>query len=159
MVWALYNPVKSGAWQSAQIETLQRLLPHLRQFVRVRQALAGAEAMGALHGQLLANARIGVIELDGRGRILETNDPALGILRQGGGLSDHGGVLQARPAADDARLQSLLALALPAHGRQGIGGSIAVPERLRAAALHVARQPRKRRPVGLRRPPRSPRWH
>ena len=123
MVWALYNPVKSGAWQSAQIETLQRLLPHLRQFVRVRQALAGAEAMGALHGQLLANARIGVIELDGRGRILETNDRALSILRQGDGLSDRGGVLQARSSADDRLLQRHLAWVLAAYDGRGVGGS------------------------------------
>ena len=139
MVWALYNPVKTGTWQSAQIETLQRLLPHLRHFVRVRQALAGAEAVAALHDLVLARTTIGVIELDDRARILQTNDRALRILRQGDGLSDRGGVLSARLAADDGRLQDLVAWALPARGR-GVGGSMRVRRASgqRPYTLHVS---------------------
>ena len=46
---------------------LEGLLPHLQQFVRVRQALVGAEALGASAAGLLDNTQIGVIDLDRRG--------------------------------------------------------------------------------------------
>ena len=69
---------------------------------------------------------MGVIELDGRARILETNDRALRILRQGDGLSDRGGVLRARSAADDRLLQRHLAWALSAYDGRGFGGSMRV---------------------------------
>ena len=38
IVWVTADPVRGDGWSAAQVETLQRLLPHLRQFVRVRQA-------------------------------------------------------------------------------------------------------------------------
>ncbi|MCE2484928.1 MAG: hypothetical protein J4F42_05410 [Desulfurellaceae bacterium] len=47
---------------------IKGVLPHLRQFVRVRQALAGAEALGASLTALLDNTQIGIIHLDQRGQ-------------------------------------------------------------------------------------------
>ena len=46
-----------------------RLLPHIRQFVRVRQALVRAEARNTTVTALLDNPRIGVTHLDRRRRI------------------------------------------------------------------------------------------
>ena len=113
MVWALSNPVGGDGWGSAQIELVERLLPHVRQFVRVRQALAAAEALGAGLSRLLDNDRIGVVQLDRAGRVLQANAPALDILRRGDALSDKGGTLSAWLPADHQRLQHLLARALP----------------------------------------------
>ncbi len=76
------------------------LLPHLRQFARVQQTLAKAEALGASVTGLLDTHRIGVIHLDRHGRIVEANDRARAILRHGDGLSDRGGLLYARVPAD-----------------------------------------------------------
>ena len=45
--WALGDPLARDGWGSAQVELIQRLLPHIRQFIRVRQALVGAEARRA----------------------------------------------------------------------------------------------------------------
>ena len=42
------------------------LLPHIRQFVRVRQALVRAEARNTTVTALLDNPRIGVLHLDRR---------------------------------------------------------------------------------------------
>ena len=39
-------PAGTGGWQSAQLRLVERLLPHIRQFVSVRQALAAADAAG-----------------------------------------------------------------------------------------------------------------
>ena len=44
IVWASGGPVGTGGWQSAQLELIGRLLPHIRHFVVARQALAWADA-------------------------------------------------------------------------------------------------------------------
>ena len=126
IIWTLHDPVQSGDWNSDQIGMIERIVPYISRYVRVRQALADAEAMTVVHSQLLAHAKLGVIELDRRARVVGANDLALRILRQGDGLSDQGGVLRARSAADEARLQQLLAQALPAYDGQGTGGRLTI---------------------------------
>ena len=41
------DPIGGDGWSFGQMETIGRLLPHLRQFVRVRQALTDARALGS----------------------------------------------------------------------------------------------------------------
>ena len=124
--WGLNDPVDSEGWGSSRITMVQRLLPHIQQFVRVRQVLAGAGALGASLADLLATTGLGIIQLDGRGRIAAANDRALALLRTGDGLVDKDGVLCADVPADDAVLQGLLTRALPPFGGQGAGGSMMV---------------------------------
>ena len=102
--WGLGDPVTAGGWGSSEITLVKELLPYIRQFVRVRQALVCAEARHTTAAALLENPRIGVIHLDRRGRILEVNDRARRILRRGGRLSDNNGVLCARAPDDQVRL-------------------------------------------------------
>ncbi len=94
--WCLNDPVDSDGWGASRITMVQRLLPHIQQFVRVRQALVRAEARSTTVTALLDNPRIGVLELDRRGRIMEGNDRARSILRHGDGLLDRNGMLRAR---------------------------------------------------------------
>ena len=75
--WSLNDPVDAEGWGSSRIMMVQRLLPHIQQFVRVRQVLAGAGALGASLADLLAATGLGIIQLDGRGRIAAANDRAL----------------------------------------------------------------------------------
>ena len=127
IVWALADPVRAGGWPNACIEMIERLLPHIRQFVQVRQALAAAQALGLSVAGLLENDRVGVIHLDRRGRIMEANGRAHRLLRQGDGLFDEGGLLRARLAPANARLQALVGRALPAFaGVSPRGGSLTV---------------------------------
>ena len=127
ILWTLGDPLAGSGWGSAQTRMIKRLLPHIRQFVRVRQALAGAEALGATLSGLLDNVRLGVIHLDRRGRIVEANDPARDMLRQADGLFDRGGFLSAWLADDHADLERLLGRALAAVGGQAAAsGSMAV---------------------------------
>ena len=123
-----------------QIEMVEHLLPHIRQFVRVRQALASAEGLRASVIHLLDNARIGVIHLDRRGRITEANDPARDTLRQGDGLWDQDGFMYARLPADNARLESLLGGALPTLFGEAVSGSMTIrrPPGLPRLAVHVS---------------------
>ncbi len=140
LVWSLADPVGSEGWECARLRLIERLLPHVRQFVRVRQALAAAEALGAGPAGLLESGRIGAVQLDRGGRVLAANAPALEILRRGDGLVDEGGALCASLRSDRERLLRLLARALPdAWGEPPAGGSMTVRRASGHArlALHV----------------------
>ena len=140
LVWSLADPVGRDGWEPARLRLVERLLPHVRQFVRVRQALAAAEALGAGLAGLPDSGRIGAVQLDRGGRILEASAPALEILRTGDGLIDRDGVLDARLPADRSRLRNLLSRALPDwRGEPPGGGSMTVqrPSGSSRLALHV----------------------
>ena len=147
MTWSLGDPVGSDGWGSSQIALIETLLPHIRQFIHVRQALVRAQAGDTTVTALLENPRIGVLHLDRRGRILAVNDRARRLLRQGDALSDKDEVLQARAPDDQGRLARLVADALPTaggvpvSGSMRLGGSLEVPLMM----VHV-------KPVGVPQP-------
>ena len=122
--WVTADPVSPNGWESSQLTLLKALLPHLRQFVRVRQTLVKAEALGASVTELLDTPRVGVLHLDRDGRVVEANDRARALLRHGDGLSDRDGVLSTRVLADRARLARLVAGALPTSGAVAVSGSM-----------------------------------
>ena len=68
------------------------------------ELLAGA--LGASLATLLDTTGLGIVQLDGRGRIVAANDRARDVLRTGKGLFDR---VPPRPAKDDAELQAVLA--------------------------------------------------
>ena len=141
ITWCLGDPVASDGWGASQIATIRTLLPHIRQFIRVRQTLVRAEVRDTSVTALLDNSRIGVLHLDRRGRILEVNDRASSILGQGDGLSDRDGVLCAREAADRLRLERLVASALPAAEAVAVCGSMLVGRGAGAPPLVVHVKP------------------
>ena len=145
IVWSIGDPVGGNGWSGPQVDTIGRLLPHLRQFVSFRHALAEARALGSSLTTLLGIAHSGVVQLDRRGRIAAANDCAIEILRRDDGLADERGFLRALALADDDALQRLLARALPCYGEQPIGGSMTVgrPSLRRPFVVHVS-------PVGVR---------
>lgn len=105
---------------------IQRLLPHLRHFASIRQALADVRALGNSLTEMLDNTSAGVIQPDREGRIAEAGVHAARLLRGRNGLCDAGGVLRAEMPRDDARLQRVLAEALPALGTLGSAGATTV---------------------------------
>jgi len=139
IVWALNDPVESRGWQSAQLQLIESLLPHVRQFVRIRQSLAAADALSAGLAGLLDNSQIGVLHLDRSGRMLAANSPALDIVSRGSGLSDRSGALHASLPADDGRLQRLLKRAMPAFGSETppAGGSMTISRPLLRSRLEL----------------------
>ena len=118
------DPADSEGWGSSRIAMITGLLPHIRQFVRVRQVLVRASARTRTVTALLDNPRIGVIQLDRRGRIIAVNDRARSILRHGDGLSDRDGMLRARAGADQVRLERLVGGALPNSAAAEVSGSM-----------------------------------
>ncbi len=140
IAWGIGDPL-GGGWESAQIRLIERLLPHVHRSVLIRQALAAADALGAGLAGLLNNDRIGVMQLDRGGRVLEANAPALEILRGGDGLLDRDGALDAVLPADRSRLRRLLGRALPGWwGEPPSGGSMTVqrPSGRSRLGLHVS---------------------
>ena len=124
ITWSLANPVASEGWGSSQIAMVRRLMPHVRQFIRVRQALVRAQAGDTTVTALLETPRIGVLHLDRRGRILAVNDRARRLLRRRAGVSDAAGVLQAGAPDDQGRLARLVAEALPTSSAVPVSGSM-----------------------------------
>ncbi len=140
VVWAIGDTDRSRAWESGELRLMERLLPHIHRSVIVRQALAAADALGAGLAGLLENDRIGVVQLDRGGRVLEANAPALEVLRRGDGLVDRDGALDAVLPADRTRLQRLVGRALPDFlGEAPGGGSMTVqrPSGRSRLGLHV----------------------
>ncbi len=145
IVWTFADPVDEDGWSFDRTGTIERLLPHLRQHVRVRQVLADMGGLRASLATLLDYGATGVIQLNRRGRIVAANDRARDILKRQDGLFDRGGYLCAQAPADNDRLQGLLARALPPSGARGIAGSMVVMRSsgLSRPVLHVT-------PVGRR---------
>ena len=146
IVWCTADPLEAGGWGSAQVELIERLVPHIRRFVQVRQALSSAEALGASLFDLLDNTQVGVIQLDRRGRIVEMNDRARALLRQGDGLLDQRGFLDTWLPADRDHLRELVARTLPTFGgRAPASGSMTVRRSpgMPRLVVHVS-------PVGVR---------
>ena len=139
ILMGLADPTDPDGWSSDNLKMIEQLLPHIRQFVRVRHVLIRAEAHGASFTELLDNTEVGVIYLDQCGMIYEANARARAILRQGDGLADRGGFLRAWLPADDAKLARLLARAMPKSSVAAASGSMAVTRSpvLPRFALHV----------------------
>ena len=149
IVWAIADPVDSKGWSSSRLAMAARILPHLRQYVRVRSALAQADALGASMMGLLDTTRLGIVLLDRHGRIVEANDSAQDLLRLEDGLSDRGGELRAARPQDNAALQRLLAGALPRGAAgQGACGSMMVRRASSQPGLAVHVKPEARREAG-----------
>ena len=140
VTWSIADPVgRDGAWSSGQLAMVKRIMPHVRQLVWVRQALADAGAIGASLTELLDSRRLGVIHLDRWQRIIAANDVAREVLRRGDSLSDRGGVLSARVPADRVGFEQLLANAVPQPGSIAVGGSMSLSRQSarRRLVVHV----------------------
>ena len=150
ITWGLRNPVDSTGSGASRVGMVTALLPHVRQFVGVRQALVRAEARHTTVTALLDNHRIGVVHLDRRGRIMEANDRARDILRARrravGPRRGATGARAGRPGPSGA-VGGRRAAGLR-HGR-GLRVD-AAPALARAAAVRVVRQARGHRSTRLR---------
>ena len=141
IVLCFADSAERGVWGTDQIRNIKGLLPHIRQFARVRRALADANALGASLADLLDNRRLGLIQLDRCGRILEANDRARDILLKRDALREKGGTLGAWNLEEDAELQRVLAQTLAPDGPHGAGDVIRITRRNAAAPLILEIQP------------------
>ena len=149
MFFVLADPIDPNGWGTDQLNMLQRILPHLRQYVRVRQALAGdgSASVRASIATLLASTAVGVILLDRRGAIIEANSRASQLLHEGDGLLVKHGLLGCLHSSDNTKLGEILGQVLPSAAGKPVSGSMAVKRSFDGPklALHVI-------------PLESPRW-
>lgn len=140
IVGSLVRLGDAAGWTDERLGMIRRVLPHIRHFVRFRQALADAATGAVLStAAALGARRVGVVMLDRRGRIVEANDRARALLRDGDGLVDRGGYLLARHAADAGTLARLLAAALWHSVTDAEGGTMPVQRPGRPSlTLHVS---------------------
>ena len=140
VVWGVADPVDGDGWSFARTRWVRRLLPHIRHFVTVRHALAEAGALGATLTEMLQQGGTGIIQLDGRGRIVAATDRALHYLRRSDCLFDRNRFLHARSAPENAVLRQLLVRALPPRGERGVGGSMTVrgPGAVPGLMVHIS---------------------
>ena len=127
VAWSLVGPAGGHAsgWNREQVDAIRRLLPHVRQFVRVRHALAEARADGMRTTELLDSRRIGMLLLNREGLIVETNDRARTLLARGEGLWVRQGRLVGVPPADPDGV----AVLLDAACRERSGGAMPITRR------------------------------
>ena len=125
LFWTMANG--EPEWGPDKLKRIGALLPHIRQAVRLRRELVAAEAHAyAEAAVLLERESAGAVFLDRSGAIASANRTARRLLAAEGGLGEWRGALRAGSANDDARLQRLLAGALPRLGHMPEGGSMKV---------------------------------
>jgi len=139
ILWMVHDPLDRDGWSSVRLDSIRRLLPHIRQTVRVQVAMGRAGSLGMTLESLLEATGLGVIQLDSRGGILAVNDRARHLLQSGDVLFDTAGSLFARTPTANAELQALLARALPPFGTRGASGTMVVrrPSGPPPLVLHV----------------------
>ena len=123
-VWVIADPIDDEGWSSGRVRTINRFLPHLRQFSLVREMLSFARAREATFSSLLESTGCGIVQLNERGRIVGTNDRSQAFLNAADGLMDEDAELHAAQPSEDCKLQQLLARALPGNSEQRIGGNM-----------------------------------
>jgi len=117
---------KRGAFEMQDLETVRRILPHFARAFEIRDRLEAAEVRAANFASLLDTTSFGVIALNARNQILETNALASAMLREGSGLQRGKDGVLITPRAVGARLSNCR----PA-GAAGQGSADAL--------LHIAR--------------------
>ena len=126
LLWTVSRARAQGEWRSSHRGVLARLLPHIGGAVRLRQALAQADARAAALAPLLDAPPQGVILLDSAGRVAETNAQSGRFLADGQLLRERDGELRAMAAAEDGRLRELVEKALPKRGRTPRAGTMSL---------------------------------
>ena len=114
VVLALTAAPAQGGWRRGDLALFEAVLPHIRHFVRVRDAVTQTTSATELPAdeqtglaELLDHAGLGVVALDRSGAVIRANDRAVTMLREGAGLSDRNLVLQARRSEENDALGAL----------------------------------------------------
>ncbi len=96
------------AFSAIDTETARRLLPHLRQALDAYLSVNHDRKVSDLYGHAMAQLMVGAIVLDDRGKVIECNAAASGILALQDGLRLVGDQLEATYATDNRKLQELV---------------------------------------------------
>ncbi len=151
-----YRPREKDAFTDAEIERFRALAPHVGAAVRIQQKIAALELRLADAAEVLDRLPLGVLLVDGRGRIITMNRGAKRIVAQNDGLrADAARVCRADVAAERDKLAKLIASAANRESVEGSppGGAVKLtrPSGKRALSVLVAPLIGTGQAAGLRR--------
>lgn len=124
ITWVPNDPSDGEGWSTSKLEMIRNVLPHLHHAICVQHSFAGAGVLTSTLTNLLDANGLGVLHLDGQGRILDSNDRGKRILRDGKSLYDRKRLLHARGRQNNKKLQNILVRAIPTRGSIGYGGTM-----------------------------------
>ncbi len=122
--WSSGDPVGNEGWSAWQTRLISEILPHVRQFVRVRHALAQSGARNRALGKLIENNDSAIIELDRQGRVRTMNNRGQELLKEGSLLTDQDNRIVAASPIQQAELQGVCNRAAPVYGTSAQSGSL-----------------------------------
>ena len=118
--FAVLRPKAAGDFETAEIDLLQRLVPHLARAQRVHRQTAAARLHRRQSERALDALDFGLILLAGDRRILFANQVATRLLQASDGLGQHQGRLR---SCTNPALATLLANATGPHGPRVAGAA------------------------------------
>jgi DNA-binding CsgD family transcriptional regulator/PAS domain-containing protein len=135
----------AGPFGDNESRLFQMLMPHLERALQLHHRIIGLEADSLAAISTLDHLHIGLIRLDGDGKVLSMNRAAEAIIAQGDGLTATRGGLQAARTDETRRLRLFIAEAsLRGKGIGfGSGGAIAIsrPSLKRPLSVFVSPAP------------------
>lgn len=122
---SLWRNARQGPLDSASIDLLQDLTPHVRTALLLNAQLRDAGLAATLSETALDALDMVVVLVDGRGHLQHMNRVAARRLPKLAEIAIHSGRLVAADPADDVKLQSLVQRATATSDRRGTGLSAA----------------------------------
>ncbi|MCY3857612.1 MAG: helix-turn-helix transcriptional regulator [Gammaproteobacteria bacterium] len=123
ITWVPNDPTDREGWSTGKLALMRRLFPHLHHAIWAEHTLNGAGILTSTLADLLGATGLGIIQLDGRGRIFDINDRGKRLLRNRETIYDRHGFLHAKRRLEDVKLQKLISRAIPSRGSVGYGGT------------------------------------
>jgi len=120
-VYTAYRSAQKPALDERDEAATDRFVPHLRRAVELRRRLAATDGLGRGALEALHQLRLGVVLLDGDGRVLFANRSASDVLGTADGLTSIGGKLVASAPDERAALARLVAEVVSTGQRRGTG--------------------------------------
>lgn len=121
-IFGLHRNRRQGPFEAAEMELLERLLPHLKRAIIIRERLRAAEVKWATNRAALDRLTTAVFVISGAGAVLMMNEAARQIIRFGDALVVRHGRLGAKKPAEENRLLGLIREATDAATIHCAGG-------------------------------------
>lgn len=136
---AIMRSVREEPFGESALQVLRFLAPHVEQAIRLEERFSQLRLESAAKTAALDQFALGVVFLDGTGKILGTNAAAEAILAAKDGLSHGGGRLRASIPTEDSRLQGAIFRGCQTGAARGTGpgGALLISRRPPAKPLQA----------------------
>lgn len=102
------RPENDPAFGPAERAVWERLLPHVKRALNLRQGINQDKRVNSVYSQAMGQLMVGVIVLDEHGQVVECNAMGAAILQANDGLRTSSGQLEASYPTDNRKLQRLI---------------------------------------------------